>query len=63
MSPGVLWYATLEMAPNRGGALLPPGALTRPTEGNTMLQALFNLILGGFGTTGSAVIDVVTWED
>jgi len=28
-----------------------------------MLQALFNLILGGFGATGAAITDVVNWED
>lgn len=39
------------------------GSMTRPTEGFKMLQALFNLILSGFGATGSAVIDVVNWED
>jgi len=55
--------ATLGSGSKCGGALLPPGARTRPTEGFKMLQALFNLILGGFGATGAAITDVVNWED
>lgn len=34
-----------------------------PRKDFKMLQALFNLILGGFGATGAAITDVVNWED